>query len=374
MNKLLLVCLFLLTVSKTIAQSISNPLVDSSDESDLVIMDIVWLSGNTAVHFAYANTKDELSEGPYIYLASPGNKGAMFIVANGKRYNLIKTEGIANVPKKLYVEPRRVYEFTAYFQKLPYGLDKISLLEGDAGSWNFHGIHLYKPDTVQPQTNQTTSSNYSSVKMEKEGGIYLIPCKVNGLPLKFVFDTGASDVSISITEAIFMLKNDFLSKDDIGEKAYYRTASGSIVAGTKILIRSLEIGGKVIHNVEASVANQRDAPLLLGQSALSKIGRFEFDFDNSRVKFFDNAGDYTSSDSNYSGSSKNNADCVYETGFDNPSMLPPLRETPSLEGILIYSCPRNARVCILEKSSGIYYRVRVNGRVGYVSKGFLISK
>ena len=45
------------------------------------------------------------------------------------------------------------------------------------------------------------------IKMEKSGGIYLIPCKVNGLPLKFIFDTGASDVSISLTEALFMLKN-----------------------------------------------------------------------------------------------------------------------------------------------------------------------
>ena len=47
------------------------------------------------------------------------------------------------------------------------------------------------------------------VEMSKEGGVYTVPCKVNGLPLKFIFDTGASDVSISLTEAIFMLKNGY---------------------------------------------------------------------------------------------------------------------------------------------------------------------
>ena len=37
--------------------------------------------------------------------------------------------------------------------------------------------------------------NYSQVviMMNKEGGIYTVPCKVNGLPLQFIFDTGASD-------------------------------------------------------------------------------------------------------------------------------------------------------------------------------------
>ena len=38
--------------------------------------------------------------------------------------------------------------------------------------------------------------------------VYTIPCKVNGLALNFIFDTGASSVSISKSEAIFMLKMD----------------------------------------------------------------------------------------------------------------------------------------------------------------------
>ena len=49
------------------------------------------------------------------------------------------------------------------------------------------------------------SQNY--VQMNKHGGVYHVPCKVNGLALDFIFDTGASDVSISLSEAAFMLKN-----------------------------------------------------------------------------------------------------------------------------------------------------------------------
>ena len=46
------------------------------------------------------------------------------------------------------------------------------------------------------------------IEMREENGVYTAPCKVNGLQLRFIFDTGASDVSISLTEAVFMIKND----------------------------------------------------------------------------------------------------------------------------------------------------------------------
>ena len=68
--------------------------------------------------------------------------------------------------------------------------------------------------------------------MEREGGVFLVPCKVNGLNLKFIFDTGASDVSISLTEALFMLKNDYLKKSDIIGKTSYSDATGKILAPT----------------------------------------------------------------------------------------------------------------------------------------------
>jgi len=38
---------------------------------------------------------------------------------------------------------------------------------------------------------------------------------VNGLSLKFIFDTGASAISLSKSEAVFMLKSGYLSVDDI---------------------------------------------------------------------------------------------------------------------------------------------------------------
>lgn len=118
------------------------------------------------------------------------------------------------------------------------------------------------------------------VQMQKSGGVYTVPCKVNGLELRFIFDTGASDVSISISEAIFMLKNGYMSKDDLIGTEYYQIANGEILEGTKLNISSLEIGGKVLRDVRASVTHTLDAPLLLGQSVLERFGKYSVNYDN----------------------------------------------------------------------------------------------
>jgi clan AA aspartic protease (TIGR02281 family) len=121
------------------------------------------------------------------------------------------------------------------------------------------------------------------VKMEKEGGVYLIPCKVNGLPLKFIFDTGASDVSISLTEAVFMLKNGYLNESDIKGSVIYSIANGEIAEGTKINIRNIVVGKQSLQNVEASIIHSTEAPLLFGQSAMERFGKFTMDYSNSNL-------------------------------------------------------------------------------------------
>jgi len=51
----------------------------------------------------------------------------------------------------------------------------------------------------------------------------------------------------------------------------------------------------------------------------------------------------------------------------------PLRESANVNSRAIYQCPKGARVEILDKSGEVYYRVRINGHVGYVSKSYLTN-
>lgn len=113
------------------------------------------------------------------------------------------------------------------------------------------------------------------IPMKKESsGIYTIPCDVNGLKLRFIFDTGASSVSISLTEAAFMLKNGYLDDSDIIGMTNVQTADGNIAENYTVNLKELKIGSVVLNNVKAVVSKGLDAPLLLGQSVLDKLGHW----------------------------------------------------------------------------------------------------
>jgi clan AA aspartic protease (TIGR02281 family) len=117
------------------------------------------------------------------------------------------------------------------------------------------------------------------IQMTKEGGVFKVPCSVNGLKMKFVFDTGAVSVSISMREASFMYDNDYITDDDILSKGSFMMADGSIVENTIINLREIVIGGVTIHNVETTVMNDFGAPLLLGQNVIGQLGPIQIDGD-----------------------------------------------------------------------------------------------
>lgn len=113
----------------------------------------------------------------------------------------------------------------------------------------------------------------TTITMEKDGGVYKVPCVVNGLRMKFIFDTGAANVCISESMATYMLENDYLDKSDILGTGQSSVADGRIVDHVKIRLSTLEIGGLKLNNVEAVVIEGQTSPLLLGQSAISKMGK-----------------------------------------------------------------------------------------------------
>ena len=115
------------------------------------------------------------------------------------------------------------------------------------------------------------------------GGTFEIPCEINGLSLQMIFDTGASDVTISSVEANFMFKNGYLSERDIRGKKYYQVANGQISEGTTITLRDVKIGDAVLHNIDASVVKSQKAPLLLGQSAMERFGTITIDNQSNKL-------------------------------------------------------------------------------------------
>ena len=121
--------------------------------------------------------------------------------------------------------------------------------------------------------------------MKKDGGVYTVPVLVNGVEMSFIFDTGASAISISETEVSFLYKHGKLKESDIVGTAKFSDATGSVSEGTIIVLRTVKIGTKTLTDVKASVVHNMSAPLLLGQSALEKFGKFTVDYSKGEIIF-----------------------------------------------------------------------------------------
>lgn len=148
-----------------------------------------------------------------------------------------------------------------------------------SGKINGHGNSNYSSDS----DNIDTDSN--RIKMTSDNGIYKIPIFINDSKMNFIFDTGASNITISETEAMFLYKQGTLQKEDVLGTQQYQIADGSISEGTIINLRTVKIGTKTLRNVKASVIHNMDAPLLLGQTALAKFGKVSIDYNTNEITF-----------------------------------------------------------------------------------------
>jgi aspartyl protease family protein len=139
------------------------------------------------------------------------------------------------------------------------------------------------PAGIAERDAMPAHSSENIVRMRHAGGIYYVPLKVNGLEMEFIFDTGASIISISLNEARLMRRQGKLDENDILGASYFSDATGTISEGTRLNLKEVEIGNRTLYNVEASVVHNLKAPLLLGQSALNQFGRITIDYENKEL-------------------------------------------------------------------------------------------
>lgn len=132
---------------------------------------------------------------------------------------------------------------------------------------------------------QSSVSRKSVVKMRNQSGVYYVPCKINDIEMSFIFDTGASNITMSLTEALFLYKQGKLTDNDFTGSQQYQIADGSIHEGALVNLRTVQIGNRTLHNIQASIIDNLEAPLLLGQSALSEFGKVSIDYTRKEITF-----------------------------------------------------------------------------------------
>ena len=133
------------------------------------------------------------------------------------------------------------------------------------------------------RTGTTKSSNRNIIQMKKSSGVYHIPVTLNGMEMDYIFDTGASMITMSKSD-YFRLKNaGKISESDIKNKQDFTDANGDVSTGVIVNIKKVKVGKYILDNVKAAVISGESAPRLFGQSALSRFGKVSVDYAKNQI-------------------------------------------------------------------------------------------
>ncbi|MBC8242698.1 MAG: TIGR02281 family clan AA aspartic protease [Rhodospirillales bacterium] len=118
--------------------------------------------------------------------------------------------------------------------------------------------------------HQGTVSSGAASFVAGRGGHFIVEAKVDGVPIRFLVDTGASDVVLSPADAK-RLGFDFkaLRFDKV-----YRTANGQVM-GAPVRLRTIDVGPIQVRDVRASVNGAAMNRSLLGMSFLDRLTSYE---------------------------------------------------------------------------------------------------
>ena len=225
------------------------------------------------------------------------------------------------------------------------------------------------------------------IQLEKKGGTYVISnVKVNGIPMRMIYDTGASDVSLSITEAKQMIKHGQLKAEDFIGIEQYQIANGDVVEGIKVILKEIEIGGIKIKGIEASIS-ANEAPVLFGQSALEKLGITQFDPNNATLTILNTSkSEYIYSDyypstikASYSTFQSSSYNCKRRPSFETltGADMVVVKENSFLwekceikDGKLLTALAQGNQVKLISRRYD-WWKVNCNGLIGWVPEFIL---
>lgn len=105
-----------------------------------------------------------------------------------------------------------------------------------------------------------------------EDGHFYANLYINQVKIKFLLDTGASNIMLSKLDA----KKANIAIDNLKYNKRYSTANG-IVLGAKINLPTLAIKDRMFHNIQANITDSKQDISLLGIDFFNLFAKYEFD-------------------------------------------------------------------------------------------------
>lgn len=154
-------------------------------------------------------------------------------------------------------------------------------------------VSFYSAADYESDGAETSGSDFSgngeviAVPYRMEGGVKKVNVTINDvIGVDMIVDTGCSGALISLSEARYLAEKGALTSDDILGTTQSQIADGSIVENGVVLLRKVSIGGKITAtDVTATVSENLNAPLLLGNEVLDRVKSISIDNEGQQILF-----------------------------------------------------------------------------------------
>ena len=129
-------------------------------------------------------------------------------------------------------------------------------------------------------------AEYESVPLNKDSeGRYGVRCEINGYPINVYIDPRLREPVISLDNALNLLRDGAISKDDFAGDPNEILANSSIADNAVFLVEEMKVGKNYITMFEVKVSHKIPAGFYMDEATFSLIGDYEIDEENNKMIF-----------------------------------------------------------------------------------------
>lgn len=158
-------------------------------------------------------------------------------------------------------------------QRLKEGAIWLAILMTLVIGYSYRDVFLNSRVGAELFPHLAQSGMGGEIKLNRsEDGHFYVEALVNGYPVLFIVDTGASDIVLAPKDA----ENAKVNMDELVFNKIYSTANGA-GSGASVTLATLLVGDSVFRNVNASVNQAGMEHSLLGMAFLNRFQKVNFE-------------------------------------------------------------------------------------------------